>query len=77
MSGSLRDKGEIRRPNYPEYDVDIYIMLIGFKVGMIFASIEDLRIVMNKYGIIAQRDIKYLKNDRKRIMVACNGNKCG
>lgn len=47
-----------------------------FKIGMMFATANILKTVVEEYGINRHKMLKFKKNDKNKFRVICNDGKC-
>ncbi|KAG8388268.1 hypothetical protein BUALT_Bualt02G0108000 [Buddleja alternifolia] len=47
-----------------------------FRIGMVFTSPDEFKQVVRSHAVHWQRDIVFLKNDKRRVRAKCKGTKC-
>lgn len=63
-------------PKYPRFNMEELNKNYKFKVGLEFGSLEEFKEAIIEWSIMNERDIKYVKNDKVRVMVLYKGKCC-
>ncbi|GAA0152648.1 hypothetical protein LIER_11076 [Lithospermum erythrorhizon] len=62
--------------SYPKYNSKTDGKQPKFAIGMLFSSRMELKAAIDTYNIKDVRDIKYMRNFKKRVSLICKDEKC-
>ena len=60
--------------NFKTFRADVDMVAPVFKLGMVFANVEELRKAIDAYNIRERRNLRKERNEKDRLEVYCNGD---
>jgi len=73
-SGSDSDEDGVENPKLPTFKMPYSMKKFKWEVGTLFMTKSDFQDVVRTYAVENAKDLKFKKNDMRRMMVICKGD---
>ncbi|XP_024632832.1 uncharacterized protein [Medicago truncatula] len=76
VSGSDSDENDAGNPQFPVFKMPNSMKKYEWEVGTLFMTKVDFQLAVRTFAVENARDLKFKKNDLKRMRVTCKGDGC-